>query len=160
MGTMRRRSKERLLTRTEVAAVVGCHLRTLQKWQRLGCPVAFEARGKPSLFRERDVRAWLARYQGKLKASRAELDEARARKDRAMAQVARLTFEHRAGNLLPCEDVERPWSAQLIAVRALLLASPSTHADAVLHAALTEGRLGVERTLAGIAREVIREIAA
>jgi hypothetical protein len=73
------------LTRRELAAAFGVHMMTVTKWEQDGMPTAVRGRkGKPSVYRESDVRAWLdAREASAQKTGQVDVAQERARKERA-----------------------------------------------------------------------------
>lgn len=151
-----------LLTRRELAALLHVHMMTVTKWERDGLPVATRGRrGKPSRYREVVVRAWLQQREeaAKQPGSAFDLVKERSRRERAQAVLAEQAFSMRARDLLPREEVERAWAAEVAAVRAKLLAWPMTLADQVHRAAVLEGLPGVERVLHEAVRQALRELA-
>jgi hypothetical protein len=88
-----------------------------------------------------------------------DLARARARREKGYAQLAEQLHAVRSGALLSAEVVERAWCAQVAALRAVLLASPTTHADKIYRAATTEGLVGMEQALRELAHEALRELA-
>lgn len=154
------------LTRRELAGVLGVHMQTVTKWERDGMPIAERGRkGKPSTYSEPAVRAWLQQREEAARAAAAgdgpilDLAQERARKERWQGLLAEQTFKAREKELLPRVEVEKLWSAEVAAVRAKLLALPTTLADRLHRAATLEGVLGVERILHEAVRETLRELA-
>jgi phage terminase Nu1 subunit (DNA packaging protein) len=159
-----RGQKTKLLTRPQLARLLNYGPRHIQKLQEEGLPVAVLGRGgRPSQYDEKQVRKWLAEHQqGKQpEATPGKLNvfEERARKDRAQAQLAEQAFLIRQRELLPAKEVEKAWGLEVAAVRSVILASYTSHADRVLRAATLRGIDGVEQTLKDIAHEVLRELA-
>lgn len=151
-----------LVNRRDLAIRLKVHMQTITKWEREGLPIAERGRrGRSSLYSESAVRAWLqAREDTATKdAGGINVNAERARRERAQAILAEQTHAMRARRLLPIEDVERVWAAEVAAVRAIVLASYTTHADRVHRAATLEGLAGVERALKELAYEVLRELA-
>lgn len=151
-----------LLTRRELAARLDIHMQTVCKWERDGMPIAQRGRkGKPSLYRETDVRAWRdAREAAAQKAGLVDVAQERARKERAQAILAEQAYRARERELLPAADVERAWNAEVQAVRAAILATYTTQADRIHRAAVLEGVSGVEAELKSMAHELLRELSA
>lgn len=149
------------LTRRELAERLGVHMQTLTKWEREGLPIAERGRkGKPSLYREVDVRAWLAaREEAAQTGGVVDVARERARKDRAQAVLAEQTYQIRAKELLPRVDVEKTWAAEVSAVRTRLLSWSTTIADRVHRAGTLHGVAGVERELRDATEDVLRELA-
>jgi len=157
-----------LVTRRELAALpdlpgqVGpVHMQTITKWEREGLPVAKRGRkGKPSLYKEADVRTWLqARDEAAKGPETLDLVMARCRKEHWQAMLAEQTHQVRAGKLLPADEVAKVWGLEVAAVRARLLALPQTLASRVHRAGALDGEPGVERVLHDAVREVLRELA-
>lgn len=135
---------------------------TVTKWERDGLPVAARGgRGKPSLYDEVAVKAWLLARESAAKNADAPLDLAqeRARKERWQGLLAEQTFKVRERQLLPVVDVEKAWVAEITAVRAVILASYTADADRIFRAATLDGVVGVERELKDLAERVLRELA-
>lgn len=149
------------MTRRDLAAVLGVHMQTVTKWEQDGMPVAERGRrGRASQYLEVEVRAWLAAREDAAKQSgTVDVAQERARKERAQAQLAEQTHLMRSRKLLPEHEVAAAWSSEVSAVRAVILASYTTHADRVHRAATLEGLPGVERALKDLAYEVLRELA-
>src|ERR1051325_7901283 len=135
-----------LLTRRDLAAAPDVHMQTATKWERDGMPIAERGRkGKPSLYRLDDVRAWrAARDEAGATGQLFDVAQERARKERAQAILAEQTFAIRQRDLVPRQEGERGWSAEVAAVRAKLLALPTTLADAVHRIGVLDGVAGVE----------------
>jgi hypothetical protein len=83
----------------------------------------------------------------------------KARREHSQALLHEQLHATRARDLLPREEVERIWTAEIAAVRAKLLAWPMTLADQVHRVAVLEGLPGVERVLQEAVRQVLRELA-
>ena len=150
------------VTRRELAGILSVHPMTITKWEREGLPIAKRGRrGKASLYVETDVRAWLSAREEAAKAPGAPMDLAqeRARKERWQGLLSEQTYLLRQKDLLPADDVAKAWAAENAAVRTIILASYTMHADRVHRAATLEGVAGVERCLKAIAYEVLRELA-
>jgi phage terminase Nu1 subunit (DNA packaging protein) len=151
-----------LLTRRDLADLLGVHMGTIVKWDRDGMPVAERGRkGKPSQYDEAAVRAWLAAREEAARAPGAPMDVAqeRAKKEHWQALLAEQTHRVRERELLPAAEVEKVWSAERDAIRTKVLASYATAADRVHRAATLEGVAGVERALKDIAYGLLRELA-
>ena len=154
--------KEPLITRRAIAAKLAVHMMTVTKWEREGLPIAKRGRkGKPSLYRENEVRAWLQAREEAAKTPDGALDlvQERAKKERWQGLLAEQLFQVRAKQLLPATEVEQAWIAEIAAARSVILSSYTTSADRVFRAATTDGLAGVERELKTIAHGVLRELA-
>ena len=151
-----------LVTRRELAERCAVHMQTVTKWEHDGCPIVTRGRkGKPSLYREADVRLWLASREAAASPAQGGLDVAqeRARKDRAQAVLAEQMYATRERELLPRTEVERLWVAEQSAIRTKLLAIPTAYADRVHRAGTLGGVAGVERELHDAVYDVLRELA-
>lgn len=157
-----------LLTRRQLAEVLRngqgepVHMQTITKWEHEGLqPAVRGRRGRPSLYRESDVRAWVAARDAAASnlPGAKDLMAERARKERAQAVLAEQTFQARARVLLPAAEVERLWGAEIQAVRNAIIATYTTQADRLLRAATLEGVGGIEAELKAIAYELLRELA-
>ncbi len=161
-GSARRRLKPALLTRRELAALLHVVPMTITKWEQAGMPIATRGRkGKPSRYRETVVRSWLQQREedAQRPGSVTDVAKEKARLAREQADLTLQTRMMRARDLLPREEVERAWTAEVAAVRAKLLAWPATLADQVHRAAVLDGLGGVERVLNEAIRNVLRELA-
>lgn len=133
---------------------------TITKHEREGMPIAQRgSRGRPSYYREVDVRAWLQLREEAAKQTGANPLQDRARKERAQAALAEQAFQIRMRDLLPRDEVEKLWAAEVDAVRTLLLSWSTTLADQLFRAATVDGIGGVERVLTDAVRDVLRELA-
>lgn len=158
----------RLLSRRELAALRNLpgqagavHMQTVTKWEREGMPIAVRGRkGKPSLYRESDVRAWLmARDIGAVGGGQAEVARERARKERAQAVLAEQLAAARARELLPRDEVRRAWEQIVAAVRTALLSAPVSYSDRLIRAYTLGGAQAHEQAFAEAMREVLHELA-
>jgi hypothetical protein len=134
---------------------------TVTKWEREGMPVARHGRrGKPSMYLEAEVRAWLHRREEAMKGPDGTLDlvTERARRERWNAALAEQRFNANEQKLLPAEEVETGWRAEVTAVRAKLLSWETTLADQVYRIATLEGLAGVERFLKRAVYDVLTEL--
>lgn len=149
-----------LVTRRDLASRMGVHMQTVTKWERDGMPIAERGRkGKPSTYREADVRAWRDAREAAAKTPvGVDVAQERARKERAQALLAEQTHQARSRELLPAAEVEKVWAAEVHAVRTAVLATYTTQADRVHRAAVLEGVGGVEAELKAIAHELLREL--
>jgi P27 family predicted phage terminase small subunit len=148
------------ITRRELAQRLAVHMMTVTKWERDGMPIAERGRkGKPSAYREADVRAWLsARETAAAKSGLVDVAQERARKERAQATLAEQSYKARERELLPAAEVEKVWNAEVQAVRAAILATYTTRADRIHRAAVIDGVAGVETELKAMAYELLREL--
>lgn len=151
-----------MVTRRELADLLGVHMMTVTKWERAGLPIAERGRkGKPSRYRETDVRAWLAsRDQAAQQGLSWDLIQERAKKEHWQALLAEQAHKIRARELMPAAEVEQGLATYVAAVRTKILASYITHADRVHRAAVRDGLAGMEAALKDIAYDILRELAA
>ena len=149
------------LTRRELAARFTVHPMTVTKWEQEGLPVARRGRrGKPSLYDEAACRAWHdARETAAADEGPVDLVRERARKERAQAMLAEQAYASRAKILLPADEVERLWTAELMAARAKLLSLPHAYADRLARAATRRGVAGAEDLIRQMVEEVLAELA-
>jgi phage terminase Nu1 subunit (DNA packaging protein) len=149
----------KLVTRKELARILPCHPRSLSRWIEEGLPVAVRGRGgRASLFDPVASTAWVRAKEEAAKTAMPSFLEARTRQAVAQAVEAEQRVALRAGKLLPVEDVERVWSAEVAAVRARLLVIPTALADRVHRVATLEGAAGVERVLREEIYHALREL--
>lgn len=151
-----------LLTRNDLAYRLGVHPRTVTKWTEEGLPVAERGRGRrPSKYEEASARRWVDAREKAVDGNgkSPNLVAARARKELAQALEAEQRVALRAGKLIPVEEVDRIWSAQIAAVRSRLLALPMALADRVCRVAATEGAAGAETALRDAMYQALTELA-
>lgn len=152
---------ERLLTRRQLANALHRHKQTITKWEDQGLPIAKRGgRGRPSLYSEVKARAWLfLRQEDAKRPADAPLNfgQERARKTRWEAALREQMFRMRERQLLPRDEVERVWTAEVMAVRAAVLSWPQTLVDRLHGAATLEGRPGIERELDTAVRQLLTE---
>jgi len=143
------------VTRTEFATLIATTPDRVSKHIAEGLPVVQtgNGRGNKTIIDLAKALPWL------LKRSGGSLDTAKTRLAIAQAERNELDNQVRREKVLPIDDVERIWSAEVAAVRGIILASYTTHADRVHRASTLEGLAGVERTLKDLAYEVLRELA-
>lgn len=158
---MAKAKKPTLLTRAQLAERLGKSVNTISKWEQAGMPVAARyRRGVPSEFDLHEVEVWLAARQVvEQRSGVTDVAVARARKETAQAQEAEQRVLMRARDLLPREEVEQAWAAEIAAVRTKLLALPQQQADQLTRVATLDGVAGVEALLADLVRDVLRELA-
>lgn len=135
---------------------------TITKWEQAGMPCAEQGRrGQPSLYSPADVQAWLqARERDARTGDAVDLTAARARKERADAELKEQALKARAGKLLEASDVESTMDQMVTAIRTRLLALPASTAERVARAAAKGGADGVEAALDEAVGQVLKELAA
>ncbi len=157
----RKPPKERLLTRRQLAAALNVHMQTITKWEREGLPVAERgAKGRPSKYREIDVRAWRKRRDDAAKKPEGPLNfmQTRAYKEHWQGLLAEQQHQLRAKELLYATEVEKIWGDEVSAIRTVILSIPVSYADRVHRAATLDGLVGVEAALKEIVHQVLREL--
>lgn len=103
-----------LLTRQQIAEVMGVDPGTITRWERDGMPVAKRApRGQPSLFDPAAVQQWRDDISAvkMLAQSGLSLEAERARLTRAQAEKVERENLRRAGELVPRDEVSRAGQA-------------------------------------------------
>jgi len=154
--------RKKLTTRRELAAALGVHMQTITKWEREGLPIAERgSRGRPSRYSLEAVRTWRAAREEAARKVDGPLDpiQEKAARDHWQAELARQTHEIRHKTLLPAADVERAWAAEVAAVRAKLLALPTTYSDRIHRASTLDGVAGVQKTVQAAVYDVLRQLA-
>lgn len=146
----------KLLTRQELAAVMGVEPGTVTRWERDGMPVAKRApRGQPSMFDPAAVQQWrddIAAVK-MLAQSGLSLEAERARLTRAQAERAERDNLIRAGKLLPFDEVARAGQSYVAAWKTKVTGIPRRMAQAGV---ITREQ---EPAVAEICREILIEIA-
>lgn len=124
-------------------------------------PVATRGRGgRPSLFDLEACRAWRqARDQAPGATGHVDVAKARAEKEIWQARNAEQAFLIKAKQLVARADLEKIWTAEVAAVRTLILDGYVSSTDRVFRAATLDGRAGVERELRAMAEAVLEELA-
>lgn len=152
--------RKKLITRRELARRLDVVMMTITKWEQSGMPVEEPGRkGKPSLYSELEVRNWINdREKNAQKNGTVDLARDRARKERAQAVLAEQTVQIRAKDLVPRVQVERAWATEVSAVRAKLLAWPSTISDRLYRESAVRGVKGVERLIKEEVESLLREL--
>jgi phage terminase Nu1 subunit (DNA packaging protein) len=117
---------------SEIARILGVSDRTVQRWHEAGIPRHGEGRG--STYPVARVVAWVRRrdreqFERELAMSPApDLDEARARKENALARLRELDVAEREGELITVEDALAHQEQVYAALRGILLAVPGKYA--------------------------------
>jgi len=126
-------------------------------------PVAERGRGgRSSKYNLEECQAWQkARNATAVSGSTpfSEVNRERARKERAQAQLAEQAFLIKAGELLPLDAVEKRWSAEIVALRAKLLAwKRSQVAEQLFRTALVDGQGAFDDLLSEAIDELLRDL--
>lgn len=120
-------ARKDLVTRAQLAAALGVNPSTIAKWVAAGCPVAQRDRlGHARLFVRADVEAWRDTNAEHAHAVRGDLrlDQERAKKERALAELAELKIGVQRGELVPRETVLQEGRLAAGAAREKLRALP------------------------------------
>lgn len=143
-----------LVTRRELAKRLNANPRSVSRWLEEGAPVVDRGKGgHAALFDEGAVRAWLRTRETTPASARVRFEVARAAEcEQRVAQ--------RAGQLISVEAVEKGWAAIVSAVRAKLLALPTTLADRLHRASVQHGAAGIEAVLEEAVFDTLHELAA
>ena len=149
-----------LVTRRQLAPLIGAHEITITKWQREGLPVAMRGRrGKAALYDVAKVRAWKQAREKAAQQRAPDFMASRSRKELAQAMEAEQRVATRAGLLIAVDDVRRIWSSEVASVRARMLAWPRAITVRVCRIATSEGEVGVERILRKAVEDVLSQLA-
>ena len=150
------------VTRPDLAELFDVNERTVAKWQAEGMPVLRRGRGgKPSDYNLAVAFRW-ARGAGKFAVSAPTSMggvSARDRKEIAQAVESEQRIAMKAQTLIPIEAVEKTWSGIVAAIRAKLLAMPTSLADRIHREAAGKGAAGIEAVLEESIYDVLRELA-
>ncbi len=150
----------KLMTRAQLAVELSVHQSSITKWELSGLLAEKSGvRGTASLFDVAVVRRWLKdREEAAKKNGNYDVQRERARKDRAQAILAEQTIAIRAGELLLKSEAEAAWTAVLAAIRARLLAWPTTLADGLGRAHDIGGVSALEQKLRDEVYDVLTEL--
>ncbi len=118
-----------VVNRTELAALTGAALTTIDAWVRQGCPFIQKGagRGQEWKFNSADVIAWLRQRDVEQATGKVEADEAQLRKRKMVADTiaAELAVAKAKGELAPLDQVERMVGRAFAEVRAGMLQLPA-----------------------------------
>lgn len=119
-----------LLTKKEIASVMGVSVQSVDGWLSRGCPIVKKSAGplSPYQFCLKDVITWKVQREVErsiaAKTDNGEQDDYK-RKLAAEASLAELKFAREAALLVTIEDVEAEWGPRISNCRAKLLALPA-----------------------------------
>lgn len=151
-------SRSEFLTGEELAEKMSVSPGTIRSWARRGMPVAQRGRRgdkrKPNRYRLEDVQAW----RTESKRGTLDVNQARARRERAQAILAEQTVAIRARDLVPREQVEKAWAVEIMAVRTKLLSWPATISDKIYREATLKGLQGVQQVIKEAVDELLLEL--
>ena len=121
-------SKGRQANQTDLADIHGCSLPTIRAWVRRGCPVVQRGgKGREWLFNTADVAQWREEEAAAAAVgdtSKMDIDEARRRKEAALAGMAELDLSKRRGELIEIESIAEIVGEEYSRVRAKLMGMP------------------------------------
>lgn len=147
-----------LVTRRQLADVLGVHMQTITKWEREGLPIAERGRrGRPSRYDLGAIRAW---RQAKEAAGASggsafqQYQAAHARQRSALAELAELQLEERRGRLVDAQVMHTKITDVIVRSRTKLLGVPSKAKLALPHLT-TADVLTIDR----IMRESLEDLA-
>jgi phage terminase Nu1 subunit (DNA packaging protein) len=150
-----------LLTRRELAKRFHVTPARVGRWENDGMPCAKPGTpGRASLYDAAAVRAWREAREERARRDGASVAEARAQKELWQARLAEQTHRARSGELLSAVAVRQVWSSHVAAVRARLLAWPTTLAGRLHRAGVTGGQPAIEHALDEEVRRVLTELSA
>jgi len=132
----------RVVSQTDLAAIMGVSAMTIRAWERKGMPVARKgSRGKPGQYNTADVIRWRGE-QAALAATgdtnAMDMEEARRRKTAAEAALAEMDLALRRGELVEVDTVGRLVAEEYATVRANLMAMPGEMAPDLEHLSVLE----------------------
>ncbi len=155
-----KKPKKRLLTRRELAAKLGVYMDTITKWEKSGLPISEPGRpGQSTLYELRDVQKWRKdREKAAHENGSFNVQQERARKERAQALVAEQTLEVRSGELMRADDVADTWHKEIAAVRGKFLAWPATMSDQLGRAFELGGVRALEEKMTEGIHELLTEL--
>jgi hypothetical protein len=88
--------------------------------------------------------------------AQADYNQARARREEALASLAEIDLQTRRGELIPADQVEQAWSGIFSVVRTILLGLPNRIAGGVAGAATTQE---ISAAAMVVVREALYELA-
>ncbi|MBY8974641.1 terminase small subunit [Rhodobacteraceae bacterium NNCM2] len=139
---MARKTDNRLVSKTDLASIMGVATQTLDQWLNRGMPYVSKpgaGSGKAYVFDLGQVISWRLEYErSQLNAAGADVDlsEAKRRKAAAEATLAEMALAEAEGRLLKAEDVDAMVIGFVTVAKTRLLAMPSKLAPTL--ATLTE----------------------
>ncbi|MBB4287678.1 terminase small subunit [Roseospira goensis] len=132
----------RIVSQTELAAIMGVTAMTVRAWERKGMPVARKgSRGRPGQYNTADVMRWRAEQAAQAATgdtNAMDMEEAKRRKTAAEAALAEMDLALRRGELVDVETVGRLVAEEYATVRANIMAMPGELAPDLEHLAVLE----------------------
>lgn len=143
------------VTRTEFAKLIDSTPDRVSKLIAEGLPTVEtgNGRGHKTILDLDKALPWLFKRRA------GSLDAAKTKLALVQAQLADQMLQLRAKQVISADEVEKVWAAEVAAVRAIILASYTTHADRVHRAGVLEGLTGIERAMKEVAYGTLRELA-
>ncbi len=150
----------RIVSQSELAAIMGVSAMTIRAWERKGMPVVHKgARGRPGQYNTADVIRWRAE-QAALAATgdthAMDMEEARRRKTAAEAALVEMDLALRRGELVEVEVVGRLVAEEYATVRANIMAMSGEMAPDLEHRTALE----IEELLSTKVTEILDALAA
>lgn len=138
--------------------------KTLRGWVKDGCPATKpKTKGKPWMLDPTEVAAWLkskgrdgspGRPRG---AGSEKLEEARERKESAMADNWELRNARERSELVPCGEVERGRVERVVAVRNRLMGCGASIAPQCEHRSASEIQTIIDQHMRGVCEQFAAE---
>lgn len=147
------------LTATELGDLLGVTVGQVSNWKAASMPFRMKS-GRP-VYVVRDCVRWLREEeQRKAREDAGAPDKAveEARKMRAQADMAEMERDVMAGALVPRDAADKAQLAENIRARAILLASPSVHAQRIADTLDVPVR-SVAKAIDGMMREILTRLA-
>ena len=128
--------KGRLVNRSELAAIFGVAMTTVDAWTNRGMPIVERTMGRGTnwSFDTAAVAAWRTEQAVTQTGDEEKLnfEEARRRKMAADAMLAEIELIERRGEILEIDTVVKEWESLVLSMRARMMAIPPRLAPAVL----------------------------
>ncbi len=147
-------ASDEYVNRARIAWLLDVDERTITNWVKQRDDFPSRVAGKARTFPVRACIAWYRDYKSSA-AAPTDIDEAKARREAAEAQIAELKLAKQRGELLDANEVRRTWERILMSVRTRILGMRSRHAPAVVGL----GTLGeAVRALDAIALDILASL--
>ena len=120
--------KGKIVNRTEIAAIYGHALTTIDGWVTAGCPVeSGGGRGKPKLFNTAKVAAWREAVLREQLTGNLDVNEEQLKRRRMIAETERAELElaKARGEVAPIEQIERASAKVFSEIKVRMLQLPS-----------------------------------
>ncbi len=150
----------RIVSQTDLAAIMGVTAMTVRAWERKGMPVARKgSRGRPGQYNTADVIRWRAEQAAQAATgdtNAMDMEEAKRRKTAAEAALAEMDLALRRGELIEVDTVGRLVAEEYATVRANIMAMPGELAPDLEHRTVLE----IEELLSTKVTEILDALAA